>query len=241
MIYCFNWDFTQVELIASSTKDSKHPESKASLAHASSLSPGSSDYSCRVTGSHKQSPEGEAIPSERQMALYSVEMALTFSGLWVSEWEQHPNRSELSAERTGWWASKEPGWRGVNLVTEEKRSCDSSLADLMSSPVPPHQHWHLCLPRQQHLSVCQPRCYFYHLLSCIQCWTSNWLHDSERDSPTSGGDFCTVAWTLDLAEARDRKWGVSHLSQQLLSTYYVSVLGQSILVIWEWARLSPTL
>ena len=241
MTYCFNWDFTYVELIASSTKGSKHPESKTSSDHASSLSPGSSDYSHRVTGSCKQSPEGEAIPPERQMALYSVEMALMFSGLWVSEWKQRPNRSELSAERTGWRASKGPGWGEVNPVTEEERACDSSLADLMSSPVSPHQRWHLCLPRQQYLSVCQPRCCLHHPPSCIQCWTTKWLCDNKRDSPTSGEDFCTVAWTLNLAEAEDREWGVTLLSQQLPSTYYVSVLGQSILGIWEWARLSPTL
>lgn len=47
----------------------------------------------------KQSPEGEAITPERQMALFSVEKALTLSGPWVSKQEQHPDRSVLSEKR----------------------------------------------------------------------------------------------------------------------------------------------
>ena len=71
-------------------RDSKHPHVQGQIGPSQSSLPGSSDYSHGVTESCKQSQGGGTVGEagrdvlpERQMALYSVEMALTLSGLWL--------------------------------------------------------------------------------------------------------------------------------------------------------------
>ena len=71
-------------------RDSKPPHVQGQGWPKSALSPWLSDHSHGVTESCKRSCGGEVgsgsgVLPERQMALYSVETALTLSGLWLGE------------------------------------------------------------------------------------------------------------------------------------------------------------
>lgn len=157
------------------------------------------------------SPRGwGGSPPERQTALYSMEFALTLSGLWVSEWVQCSDRSVLWGVEAGvsaWGTQVGRGeschcrgaslWQRFSRSKEQPSSPSSILTSLFPQAAAPVHLPGQALPCPSSSLVASAK--------EVAIW--QWDGEPRRAKFLHlRRGLLHVAWALAMTEARDREW-----------------------------------